>query len=123
MFVDAGMGALVTIGLSALPFSPAVGGAVTAFRRDGGYLSGFGVGFVAGFLAMLPLLALFVPALATAGFLGFGVPPSSPAYDVFLALVFLFFLLYTVGLSALGGVTGVWIRDNTAWDLDPARWI
>jgi hypothetical protein len=72
---------------------------------------------------MVPLLALFVPALYIAGLLGFGISPSSPAYDVFLGLVFGFFLVYTVGISALGGLCGVWARSNTDWDLDPGRWL
>lgn len=121
LLFDSGVGALVTIGLSVIPFSSLFGGAVAANGTDGGYRRGFAAGVVAGVFAMVPLLALFVPALAIAGWLGFGIPPSSPAYDLFLGLVFLFFLLYTVGLSAVGGVVGVWIRERTTWDLDPAQ--
>jgi ABC-type transport system involved in multi-copper enzyme maturation permease subunit len=72
---------------------------------------------------MVPLLVLFVPSLVIAGLLGFGIPPSSPGYGIFLALVFVFFLLYTVGLSALGGLGGTWARANTDWNLDPVRWL
>ena len=72
---------------------------------------------------MVPLLALFLPALTIAGWLGFGIPPSSPAYGLFLALVGTFFLLYTVGLSAVGGLGGIWARQNTDWNLDPERWL
>ncbi len=48
--------------------------------------------------------------------------PRLPLY-LFLALVFVFFLLYTVGLSAVGGLGGVWTRANTDWNLDPIRWL
>jgi hypothetical protein len=119
---DAGMGAVVTVVLSFLPFSSVAGGAVAAHRNGGGYARGLWLGTLAGVAAMLPLLALFVPALYIAGLLGFGIPPSSSAYDLFLALVFAFFLAYTVGVSAVGGLCGVWARRNTDWDLDPARW-
>lgn len=121
--VDVGIGALVTFALSFLPFSSVLGGAVTASRGNGGYRSGLGLGLAAGVVAMVPLFALFAPALAIAGMLGFGIPPSSPAYEVFLAIVLALFALYTAGLSALGGLASVWIRDNTDWELDPARWI
>ncbi len=119
---SAGIGAMVTLGLSFLPFSPLAGGVVAANGADG-YRSGLKLGTVAGVLAAIPLATLFVPALAIAGWLGFGLPPSSPAYDLFLALVALFFLLYTVGLSVVGGVAGVWLRDRRGWDLDPSRWL
>lgn len=120
---DAGWGAAVTVVLSMVPFSSLVGGAVAAHRRDCGYLASLGVGALSGVLAAVPLLALFVPALLLAGWLGFGIPSSSPAYGVFLAIVFALFGVYTVGLSAVGGLGGVWARDNTDWDLDPTRWL
>lgn len=119
----AGYGAVVTVLLSFIPFSSVLGGAVAAFRDDRGYLGGFGLGLVAGVFAAVPLAALFVPAMAVAGTLGFGVPPSSPAYGVFLGLVGLFFLVYTVGFSGLGGVVGVWIRRNTEWDLTVEQYL
>lgn len=120
---DAGWGAAVTVVLSVLPFSPVVGGAVATHRGDGGYVAGVGVGSLSGFIAAIPLLALFVPALVIAGLLGFGISPSDPVYDLFLVIVFGLFGVYTVGLSALGGIGGVWARDNTDWNLDPARFI
>jgi len=120
---DAGWGAAVTVVLSVFPFSPVVGGAVAANGRDGGYVAGFGIGALSGTVAAIPLLALFVPAIFLVGLLGFGIPPSSPNYDVFLAIVFGLFGLYTVGLSALGGVGGVWARRHRGWDLDPSQWL
>lgn len=122
-FVNVGLGATVTIALSFVPFSSVLGGAAAVSRRDRGYLWGLGVGTAAGTAAAIPLGILFAAAFAVVERLGFGVPPSSPAYDLFLGIVALLFLLYTVGLSALGGVVGVWIRANTTWELDPAGWI
>jgi hypothetical protein len=118
-----GIGVLVTIALSFVPFSSVVGGATAASRRDCGYRSGLGIATAAGGVAMVPLGALFVPALWIAGALGFGVSPAADAYELFLGIVAVLFVLYTVGLSALGGVVGVWIRRHTRWDLDPLAWI
>lgn len=122
-FVDAGWGAIVTLSLSVIPFSSVVGGAVAANRHGGGYASGAWLGLLSGIAAMVPLLGLFIPSLYIAGLLGFGIPPSSPGYGIFLALVFGFFLAYTVGLSAVGGLGGAWARHNTEWNLDPTRWL
>lgn len=120
---DAGWGAAVTVVLSIVPFSPVVGGVVASHQRDSGYGAGVGVGILSGILAAIPLLALFVPAIAIVSVLGYGIAPSSPAYGLFLALVFGLFGLYTVGLSALGGAGGVWARRHREWDLDPSRWL
>lgn len=117
--VAVGLGAAVTVAFSFVPFSSVFGGAAAASRRDGGYLLGLGVGTAAGVAAAIPLGILFAAAFAIVSSLGFGVPPSSPAYGLFLGIVALLFLLYTVGLSALGGVVGVWIRANTTCNLDP----
>lgn len=121
---DGIVGAVVTVVLSFIPFSPVLGGAVAATRRDsGGYGDGAGVGLLAGVLAAIPLAALLAPALLIANLLGFGVSMSAPAYVLFLAIVATLFLTYTVGLSVLGGLIGVWARDNRDWELDPGRWL
>lgn len=118
--VDAGAGAAVTLALSFLPFSTVAGGAAAAYRDGGGYARSVAVGALAGVVAGVPLLVLFVPALWIAGRLGFGLPPSSPAYDLFLTIVFALFAVYTVGLSAVGGAAGTWVRRHTSVNLDPA---
>lgn len=119
---DATVGAVVTLALSFLPFSSVAGGAVAAHRRDASYAAGFGVGALAGVVAAVPLAVLFVPAVGVAVWLGFGVAPSAPAFDLFLAIVAALFLAYTVGLSAVGGLLGAWTSANTDWDLDPVDW-
>ncbi|GAA5432232.1 DUF5518 domain-containing protein [Haloarcula japonica] len=120
---NAGIGALVTIALSFVPFSSVAGGAVAAANNGGRYRTGLWLGTLAGICAMVPLFALFIPALYIASLLGFGIPPGAPGYDLFLALVFAFFLLYTVGLSALGGLGGVWVSVHTDWDMDADHWL
>lgn len=120
---DAGYGALVTLVLSIVPGSPLAGGAVAAARSGGGYLAGLGRGTLAGVFAAVPLALVLVPALRVVTWLGVGIGPASPAYDLYLALVAVFFLAYTVGLSAAGGLAGVWLARHTDWPLDPARWL
>ena len=117
--VDATVGAGVTLALSFLPLSSLAGGATAAYRDGGGYARALGLGALSGVAAGVPLLALFAPALWIAGRLGFGIPPSSPAYDLFLAISFALFAVYTVGLSAVGGLAGTWLRRHTSLDLDP----
>ncbi|WP_164471667.1 DUF5518 domain-containing protein [Halosimplex salinum] len=120
---DAGYGAVVTLVLSVIPFSPIAGGAAAAARRGGGYLGGVGIGTLAGVFAAVPLALVLIPALRVVAWLGVGISPSSPAYGPFLAIVAMLFLAYTVGLSAVGGLVGVWTVRHTDRTLDPARWL
>jgi len=113
----AGVGATVTVLTSVLPFSSVLGGAVASSRAERGWAGGFGIGALAGVLAAIPLLVLFVPALAIAIWLGFGIQPGAPGFEIFLAVAFGLFLVYTIGLSALGGVLGVWLSRYTDWEL------
>lgn len=115
-------GAIVTVVLSVIPFSPVLGGAVASLRYGGGYARGLGVGILAGVVAAVPLALLVVPAAWLVSFLGF-IAPSSPAYDVFLALVAGLFLAYTVGGSAVGGLAGVALDRHTDRDFDGSRWL
>lgn len=117
----AAVGAAVTVVASIVPFSSILGGAVASYRAESGWLGGLGVGTLAGFFAAVPLLVLFVPALVIAILLGFGIGPGEAGFEVFLAIAFTLFFVYTVGLSAIGGVVGVWIRRYTEWDIDPGR--
>jgi len=115
-------GAVVTVVLSVIPFSPVLGGAVAAVRYGGGYAAGLGVGALAGVAAAVPLGLLVVPAVWLVTYLGL-VAPSSPAYGVFLAIVAALFLAYTVGGSAVGGLAGVAVDRHTDRNLDGSRWL
>lgn len=108
-------GAVVTVVLSVVPFSPVIGGAVTARRYDRGYARGVGAALVAGLLAAVPLALLVALALWIVVLLGVGVPPGSPGFGVFLAIVGVFFLAYVLGGSGVGGAAGVWTERNTDW--------
>jgi len=115
-------GAIVTLVLSVIPFSPVLGGAVAAVRYDHGYVAGLSVGALAGIAAAVPLAVLLVPVVWLVSYLGF-FAPSSPAYGVFVALVAGLFLAYTVGGSAVGGLAGVALDRHTDRDLGASRWL
>ncbi len=99
------IGAVVTILLSFTIVSPIIGGAVAGYLEQ---TDGVRVGAIAGGIAIIPLL-LF-------GVLFVGLFPAG-GMPVAFGLVFVLFLvvggiIWTVGLSALGGYLGVYLRDE-----------
>jgi len=106
-YVNALVGAVVTILLSFTVFSPLLGGTVAGFleRQDGGR-----IGTISGAFAALPLVVLLVVgggALFT--FMGFGDAFGSVAV---LLLGGLFVIVFTVALSAVGGIIGVYLAEE-----------
>jgi len=108
-YVNALVGAVVTILLSFIPFAPLIGGAVAGFleRRDGAR-----VGVFAGVFAAIPLfllLLLFGGAITV-------IPPiphgGVESLVVVVLIVVFFLLLYVVVLSAVGGVVGVYLGEE-----------
>jgi hypothetical protein len=106
LYVNALIGAAVTVVLSFTGLSPLLGGAAAGYleRRDGSR-----VGAISGAFATLPMLAFVVFAGFLLGFLGFGNSFGSIAV---LLLAFLFVAVVTVGLSAVGGVLGVYLAEE-----------
>lgn len=104
------VGAMVGTLLGFVPLSPALGGAVAGYLDPDPAASGFGVGIAAGLFAALPVVVvtLFVGGGLVAGLPAGLVPPATAV----LAVAVLFSLAYLVGLSALGGYLGRWVRDN-----------
>lgn len=101
-------GAVVTVLTSFVPLSPVLGGAAAAYLRKGDRETGLRVGALTGLVAAVPVVVLFAFLVG-----GFAVVASELALGavtgvVTLALVFSLFVavLYTVGLSALGGYLG-----------------
>lgn len=107
------IGGIISILVAFVPFSPLVGGFVAGYLQDADRAAALRVGAYAGLVALIPLAlfgSLFV-LLAGIGMLG-GVPRAS---IVFLFVVFvggLFALLYTVGLSAVGGYLGGIVAED-----------
>lgn len=104
------VGAIVTVLVSFLPFSPVVGGAVAGYLEGPDTDQGLRVGAISGVFASIPLVLLGL-ALVVFGslFLGFGLG----IVGVLLVVVFggLLLGLYTVGLSAIGGYLGAYVAD------------
>lgn len=110
-FLNAFIGAVVTVVLSVVPFSPVLGGAVAGYLEG---RDGLRVGALSGAIASLPLLLVL---FAVAGFLavpgGFGLR-GALAVLLMVVLAVLFAALYVVGLSAAGGLLGVYLAEDRA---------
>ncbi|PGF15951.1 hypothetical protein CP556_07355 [Natrinema sp. CBA1119] len=109
--VNAGIGAIIGVVLSFIPFSPVLGGAVAGFLEGPDERAGAVAGALAGAIAFLPIAGI---GFLLFGFLSLGLAGGVPVEGVALfALVILgvgaFILLYTVGLSLLGGYLGAYL--------------
>jgi hypothetical protein len=111
------LGGIVSIVTAFVPFSPVLGGALAGYlqREDGAR-----VGAYAGVVAAVPLVLIggfllaFLPVFA--GFVSMAGPRGPMGGGILLwfggVVVLLFAVGYTVGLSALGGVLGVYVREE-----------
>ncbi|MEF8801103.1 MAG: DUF5518 domain-containing protein [Halolamina sp.] len=107
--INALAGAVVTVVLSFIPFSPLLGGGVAGFLERRG---GARIGLLSGVFASVPLFVLLVlVAGAVAVIPGFahGVADS---VIVVAILIVVFLLTYTVVLSLVGGVVGVYLGEE-----------
>ena len=109
--MNALVGAVVTAATALLiPFAPALGGGVAGYLEGGDSASGLKVGTIAGLLATIPLVLLvllvvfFVPVV--------GPPPRAGLAFTYLAIALVLMVLsvYVVGLSALGGLLGAYLK-------------
>ena len=122
--MNALIGAVATVLLVFLPFSPVLGGAVAGYLQRGDLAEGAKVGGLSGLIASIPALLL--------GFLFVSfftiVPAGTDAWQtfavgglVFLLLAFAAIAAYTVGLSALGGAIGVYLEAELGGDRPTSR--
>jgi len=116
LWLNALLGAVVTVLLSFVPFSPVLGGAAA------GYLNGedgLQVGAASGLLAALPSLAVPLFALFLFGFIG----ADAAVLFLLVAVVVVVWVLLSVALGAAGGYIGVALAGEygpTAAPADPA---
>ena len=111
--VNAFLGAVVSVVLAFLPFSPVLGGGVAGYleRRDG-----VRVGVISGVITALPLALLLVVAVLFWSVFLIAPDPVVAGGLLFVTLVILVGVvvvaLYTVALSAVGGYLGVYVYEE-----------
>jgi hypothetical protein len=107
---NAVVGAVVTVVFSFTGASPVLGGVAAGYLQRESRTSGAKVGALSGALAFLPFssfLFLFFGVL----FRGLGAPGGF-GVSVVLFFVLPMFLLWSVGLGAIGGYVGTYIRED-----------
>ncbi|QPV62286.1 DUF5518 domain-containing protein [Halosimplex litoreum] len=118
--VNALIGAVVsTVAGFFLPFAPLFGGALAGYFQGGTRSDGLRVGAISGAIALLPSLALGFLVLSVFGFiaLGSGEAAGLAIGGIILLFLFVFAVLYFVGLSALGGWIGNYVKYDTDIDV------
>jgi len=119
-FVNALVGAAVTVLTVYVPFSPVLGGATAGYLQGGDLREGALTGALSGLLAGVPLGLL----VTLGAVLSVIVPPAGSAAELFLialAATLVAASFYTVALSVIGGVVGAYVVQERRRDrLDPA---
>ncbi|ELZ03167.1 hypothetical protein C482_04074 [Natrialba chahannaoensis JCM 10990] len=131
--INALIGAVVAVVLSFIPFSTIIGGAVAGFLEGPETRDGVLAGALAGAIMFVPVVGI---ALFFLGFMGFGFGVAAVPFEGFVVVLAFFgllstvVLLYTVGLSLLGGVLGSYLarefpsvrhRTNQTLGTEPPR--
>ncbi|MFO7927678.1 MAG: DUF5518 domain-containing protein [Halobacteriota archaeon] len=107
LLMNALVGAIVTVVTTPIvPFAPVLGGAIAGYLDADRAESGAKIGAISGVIALVPLLVI-VPFLL---FVVFLEPVFAVGVLAVVAFVGAFLFVYTIGLGALGGVLGVYIR-------------
>ena len=113
-WINALIGAAVTIGLSFAGFSPLIGGGVAGYLQDESPKRGVTVGALSGAIATVPLAAFVVIGFglfAAVPVSGRGLAGGAELLLVLLVVVPLA-LVWFVGLSAAGGYLGGYVRED-----------
>lgn len=108
--INAFIGAVAGIILSFIPLSTLLGGGVAGYLEGGEPGDGLRVGAIAGVIMLVPFV--FIGFVMMMFFVGGGMAGPPVAFG--LMMVFMLFLgaLYTVGLSAVGGYLGIYIKNE-----------
>ncbi|MUV56317.1 hypothetical protein SAMN04487947_3330 [Halogeometricum rufum] len=111
---NAVIGAVVTVALSFTAVSPVLGGGVAGYLQRESPKRGARIGAISGAIASLPFFLVLVLGLVTlfgTAMGGFGVPGGVELVIIFLVVLPLLFA-WNVGLSALGGYLGAYLRSE-----------
>jgi hypothetical protein len=111
--INALIGGVVAIVASAIPAGTAIGGAVAGYLEGGSRTDGALVGAYAGFVALLPLVIIGVFFTFIFGIGISGSPRMGLSLLLFAIIAFLGSAVYTVGLCAIGGFLGNYVRYDT----------
>lgn len=115
--LNAGIGAIATVLLAFLPFSPVFGGAVAGYLQGGDRSAAIRVGVLAGLIAAVPLVVAltvlatiipFLPAFGTAGSI-------TALFGILGVVIILMSLIYSVGLSVLGALLGGYVAREAGF--------
>ena len=117
------LGAVVTVVLSFVPFSPALGGGVAGYLERGESDRTVSVGALAGFLPAAPVLAVLVFVLGglIAGLLTIGQIGEAIVVGTTLLLIALLVATLAGALGALGGYVGGRFAERRATTSHPQR--
>ena len=113
-FTNALLGAVATIVLSFVPFSPVLGGGIAGYLQRGTRNEGAKVGAISGAIATVPVVAVVLLAVSIFTI----VPAGSDVLGLAIGslvlglVVFLVAGLYTVALGALGGYLGSYLAED-----------
>ncbi|WP_436923832.1 DUF5518 domain-containing protein [Halosimplex amylolyticum] len=120
-YLNALVGAVVSaVASSFIPFAPVLGGALAGYFEGGTRSDGVKVGAISGAIALIPVVGIMFLILSFIGFVsvgsGEGVLPFAFG-GVIVVFVFVALFVYTVGLSALGGWIGNYVKYDTDIDI------
>lgn len=112
--LNALIGGVVGVVFSFIPFSTVLGGGVAGYLEGGDTTSGAKVGALAGLVTFVPLVFIVLVLLAVMPVMsgpasGFGVQLALWVSVLFVLLVV---AVYTVGLSLVGGILGVYVKEE-----------
>ena len=110
--LNALIGGIAGTVLSFIPFSTVLGGGIAGYLEGGNSTSGAKVGALAGLVAFVPfvfiigIVLVFVPVIS--------LPDAGVQLALWMSILFILLLtaVYTVGLSMLGGVLGVYVKEE-----------
>jgi hypothetical protein len=110
---NAAIGAVVTVGLSPTGFSALLGGGIAGYLQRESPKRGARIGAISGALASLPVLLVLVlgAGLFFLPSTQFGVP-GGLELAIVLFVMFPLLFLWTIGLSAVGGYLGAYLRAD-----------